>query len=281
MPLRSVLFVPGHDARAWHEAEATGADVIVLDLEDFVPEADKAAARERVRAALAERAGRFVAVRVNGFETPLTAGDIEAVARPGLAAVLLPKARDAEDVVALEWLIAAAESRGGVAAGDIRIIPVIETCGGVLAAESIAGASPRNLSLAIGVGDLGIDLDPLAVRREGVRADLGFARARVGFAARAAGLAGALDGPLLGGSGGGEAFERECHFARGLGFLGKVCRDRAQVEIANRVFAPDADEVAHCRHLLGAGTGGTMAAKAEFIGALSDGIAEREAREHG
>lgn len=84
LPLRTVLFAPGHEPRTVEKVASFGADAVILDLEDAVPDADKVATRPLVRAVLAEIRGCMVCVRVNGFHTELTAGDVAGVVGPGL-----------------------------------------------------------------------------------------------------------------------------------------------------------------------------------------------------
>src|SRR5512138_1953276 len=139
-PRRSVLFVPGSNARALEKARTLGADALILDLEDAVAPSAKDEARRQVVAALAQRGfgHREVVVRVNGLATPWGAADVAAAARSAADAVLLPKVEGAADVAALERALDAA---GGPAA--LPIWCMIETPRGVLAAGEIAGASPR------------------------------------------------------------------------------------------------------------------------------------------
>lgn len=243
LPLRSVLFAPGNEPRKVSKVAGFGADAIILDLEDAVPDAEKVAVRPIVRAAVAEMSAPIVCVRVNGFDSGLTEGDIEAIVGPGLDAIMIPKVAGADEVLEADRLIALAERQQGLAVGTIRILALIETCTGVLHASSAAAASSRILTLAFGSGDLARDLDLPAIRQSADGAELQFARSKLVYDARAAGLARPVDGPHLAVRDL-EGFEVDCHVARRLGYQGKTCLHPAQVPIANRVFAPEPEEVA-------------------------------------
>jgi len=248
-PLRSLLFAPGNEPRKVDRVASFGADAVILDLEDAVPDADKVATRGLVRAALPALGAPVVAVRVNGFATRLTAGDVAAVVAPGLDAVVLPKAETAEDVRALDALVAEAEGRGGVAAGHVGILPLVETARGLLRAAEIAAASPRVVTLVFGSGDYTRDLELPSLRWSAGGAELSYARARLVVDARAADRARPIDGPYLAVRDG-DGFGADARAAAALGFQGKLCIHPSQVAAANRVFSPDPDEVAFCRRVV-------------------------------
>ena len=142
---RSVLFVPGHRPSWVDKAVASGADAVVLDLEDSVPSGEKAAARETVAASIARvrSSGATVGllVRVNPLATKLTGADLEAVVVPGLDGVFAPKIEQATDVLQYDALLDHFETRNGVT-GLEYIVPV-ETVKAIQNAREIASASPR------------------------------------------------------------------------------------------------------------------------------------------
>ncbi|MBI2218421.1 MAG: CoA ester lyase [Candidatus Rokubacteria bacterium] len=247
--LRSMLFAPGNEPRKVKKVASFGADAIILDLEDAVPNADKVATRPMVRDAVREIHGPLVCVRVNGLGTRLTAGDVDGVVAEGLDVIVLPKTEAPEDVVAVDAMIAAAERREGLAAGRVRVLPLVETARGVLAASAIAGASPRVLTIAFGSGDFTRDLELPAIRWSLAGTELAWARAKLVVDARAAGRPRPIDGPYIAVRDA-EGFVADCRVARTLGYQGKVLIHPSQVEAANRAFAPDADEVAFCRKVL-------------------------------
>jgi citrate lyase subunit beta/citryl-CoA lyase len=226
-----------------------------------VPEADKVATRSAVKSAVPAIQGALVAVRVNGFETRLTAGDVAAVVGPGLDAIVLPKTETAEHVRDLATLLGQAEARGGVRAGHVRILPLVETARGVSRAAEIAAASSRIITLVFGSGDFTRDLELPSVRWSTDGLELLYARTRLVVDARAAGRSRPIDGPYLAVRDG-EGFARDCDVARKIGFQGKLCIHPAQVAAANRLFAPAGDEVAFCRRVI-----------AEFEAAIARGSA--------
>jgi citrate lyase subunit beta/citryl-CoA lyase len=235
-PRRSVLYLPGSNARALEKARGLPADALVLDLEDAVAPAAKEEARARVVEALARGgfAPREVVIRVNGPATPWGAGDLAAAARSGADGVLLPKVEDAASVRAAEEGLA----RAGAPA-PLALWAMIETPRGVLAASAIAGATPRLACLVAGTSDLVKDLGARDVPdRTPVLASLSL----ILLAARAHGLA-ALDGVHLD-LDDARGLVRACAQGRDLGFDGKTLVHPRQIEAANRAFAPTAEEVA-------------------------------------
>ena len=235
-PRRSVLYLPGSNARALEKARSLPADALVLDLEDAVAPASKEEARARVVEAVA-RGGfgpREVVVRVNGPATPWGADDLAAVARAGADAVLLPKVDGPGAVRAAAGRLALAGAPDGLA-----LWAMIETPRGVLAADAIAGATPRLACLVAGTSDLVKDRGARHVPdRTPVLASLSL----VVLAARAHGLA-ALDGVHLD-LDDAAGLERACAQGRDLGFDGKTLVHPRQIDAANRAFAPTPVEVA-------------------------------------
>jgi len=243
-PRRSVLYVPGSNARALEKARALPADGIVLDLEDAVAPAAKEEARRLVAAALAQGGFGFREriVRVNGPATPWGAEDLAAAARSGADAVLLPKVEGAAEVRAAERALDA----GGAPPG-LPLWAMIETPRGVLAAPEIAAATPRLACLVAGTSDLVKDL---RARHTPGRGEVLVSLSLVLLAARAHGLA-ALDGVHLD-LADDAGFEAACRQGRDLGFDGKTLVHPRTIDVANRIFAPDEAEVALARRLIDA-----------------------------
>ena len=243
-PRRSVLYMPGSNARALEKARTLPADGFILDLEDAVAPAAKAEARARVVGVLA-RGGygdRETVVRVNGPSTPWGADDLAAAARSGADAVLLPKVEGAEEVRAAERALDAAG-----APESLRLWCMIETPRGVLAAPEIAAATPRLACLVAGTSDLVKDL---RARHTPGRAEVLASLSLVVLAARASGLA-ALDGVHLD-LADDAGFEAACRQGRDLGFDGKTLIHPKTIDAANRAFAPAAEEVAAARRIIDA-----------------------------
>jgi citrate lyase subunit beta/citryl-CoA lyase len=232
--------VPGLRERFIDKAASVPADAIVLDLEDSVPTARKAEARERVRAALPrfDKRGRLLLVRPNDLQTGLLEADLDAVVVPELDGIHLPKTHDADVVRRVDHYLTFLERSRGLRAGAVRLIVWIESAQGVANAEAICTASRRLLGVSIGSEDY---VTSLGVMRTRPGTEIEFARARVANAALAAGLV-PIDCPepdyqdLA-------HFERDIRHARTLGYRGKYCIHPAQVEIANRVFAPSVEQL--------------------------------------
>jgi citrate lyase subunit beta/citryl-CoA lyase len=265
--MRSLLFCPANEPRKVARLSGSGADAVVLDLEDAVADSQKVAARTSAREALPTLRGVVRCVRVNAFETGLTSGDVAAVVCPDLDAIVLPKAETLQDVRRLDRMIAKAEEKNGVAHGSVRVIAIVETCAGVAEAAEIAASGRRLLTLVFGSGDLGADLG-LSTMRGNLTAALAYGRAKIVYDARAAGLPAPLDGPFLMVRDQ-VALEADCNTSRSLGHRGRVCIHPDQVPVVNRVFGPDPDEVVFARKVIDA------FAKAERSGSASitvDGV---------
>jgi len=243
-PLRSVLYVPASNARALEKARTLPCDAVIVDLEDAVAPVAKPAARSAAVAAI--RGGgwghRLVALRVNGLETPWVLADVAVAAASGAHAVVLPKVEDAAAVGTADRALG---MHGAPA--ELELWAMIETPRGVLAAAEIAAASPRLSCLVAGTSDLVKDL---RARHTPSRLEVLPALGLMLLAARAAGLS-ALDGvhlDLQDDAG----FEAACRQGRDLGFDGKTLIHPRTIDAANRLFAPDAAEVAAARAVIDA-----------------------------
>jgi citrate lyase subunit beta/citryl-CoA lyase len=246
--LRSVLFCPANEPRKVRRLSGSGADAVVLDLEDAVADNQKVAARASAREALPTLTGVFRTVRVNAFETGLTAGDVAAVVSADLDAIVLPKAETFQDMRRLDRLIAKAEAANGVAPGSVGVIAIVETCVGIGLASEVAQSGGRLLSLALGSGDLGSDLGLPTIRGD-LTAALAYGRAKIVYDARAAALPPPLDGPFLRVRDQ-FALEEDCKVSRALGHRGRICIHPDQVPVVNRVYGPDPDEVVFAQRVI-------------------------------
>ena len=240
--MRSKLFVPGTRPELFAKALGGAADAICFDLEDAVSEPRKDEAREAVRQLLlgAEPAtsGKTVIVRVNAMDTPHFAHDIAAVVQPGVHLVNIPKPESPAHVRSAVEAIERAEQANGVRI-PIGLLLNIETPPALRTAAQLAVAHPRVAGLQLGLGDL---FEPLGISR---REPTAIRQAM--FAVRiAAGEAGvyAYDGAFAD-IRDAEGFRAEAMLARNLGFLGKTCIHPSQIAIANEVFRPTDQEIAH------------------------------------
>lgn len=220
---RSYLFVPGNRPERFDKAYGAGAHAVIVDLEDAVAPADKAAAREAARAWLT--AEKPVWLRINGPESEWFSSDLDLVGLAGVKGVMLPKAEDTKAI---------AEIRDRAGAGA-RIIPLIESALGLWRAEAIACAQGVE-RLAFGSVDFQLDTGITGEHEE-----LLFARSQLVLVSRVAGRLAPVDGVTVALDD--EAVLREdVARARRLGFGGKLCIHPKQVAGVNAGFrAPDAD----------------------------------------
>jgi citrate lyase subunit beta/citryl-CoA lyase len=190
-PVRTALFAPGIKERVMTKALESGADAVILDLEDSVPVASKAEARALVVKTIDAAAGSLsrplIYVRVNGAATGLLADDLNAVVRPGLDAILLSKAENVDDVQQTAAALERNESQRGMKQGSAEIILQIENALGVYNCFNLIKASPRVAATCFGSardGDLQTDLG-CSWSIEGT--ELLYARSKVLLDTRAAG----------------------------------------------------------------------------------------------
>ena len=243
-PRRSVLYMPGSNARAQEKAKSLPCDGIIFDLEDATAPDAKAAARETVCASVQNGGygGRELIVRVNGLDTPWGRDDVAAVAKAGPDAILLPKVERAEQVKELEALML---QHGAPAKTSIECM--METPLGILNAKEIAAASRRIACLVLGTSDLTKDLHARHTRE---RFPMLTSLALCLLAARAYGLA-ILDGVYLD-LNDTEGFKASCTQGLELGFDGKTLIHPSQIEPCNEVFSPSAAEIEQARKIIAA-----------------------------
>jgi citrate lyase subunit beta/citryl-CoA lyase len=214
--LRTWLFGPGADAAVHAVMATSGADVLILDLEDFTPPSRRNEARAMTAGVFTRwrAAGARTCARINSLheDGPL---DLRHVVPAGPDFIAYPKAATADDMGALDRAITAAESQAGLARGAIGILPVCETALGVVNVRDIAAASPRITYALLGAEDLAADL--MAERsREAVELD--YARRRFVLECRAARIE-PIDAPYTFMDGEGAA--QEARYARRLGYRAK------------------------------------------------------------
>ncbi len=240
---RSYLFAPASHPRRREKAFECGADAVILDLEDAVPPSEKAAARRAVSELLGTARPAPVWVRVNGADTRWCFDDLEAVARPGLAGVVLPKVERPDQLTSLDWVLGQLEYRAGLEAGKIRLMGLVETAVGVERLGELARATPRLVRLSFGVADYSLDLglDP-----GDDESGIAYVRARLVHASRAAGLEPPVDSVVVQVREPGR-FRASATRARCLGLFGKLCIHPDQVALANEAFAPTAAEIERAR----------------------------------
>lgn len=246
--LRSYLFVPATALAKLPKALASGADALILDLEDSVPLQEKTRARAALVEALREPPGHPTYVRINALSTPSALDELLEIGAAVPTGVMLPKVGAASDLHIADWILAQVERRRGVPEGSIELLPIIETGRGVAAAEPIARAVKRVTRLMLGAADLGLDMNLDLDAETGVLAQARFALA---LASRVAGLLPPLDTPILDLQDA-EKLRNSAINARAAGFGGKACIHPAQVPIVNEVFTPSAAELEQARKVIAA-----------------------------
>lgn len=245
---RSYLFAPGNHPRKVEKVFNAGADAVVLDLEDAVAVAEKAATRAVVSQALQAPRDCRAYIRVNAWDTPFCYNDLVAVVQPQLDGIVLPKVESPAQLIAVDWLLAQLEVNAGMAVGSTDLVPIVETAAGMSAIDSLCNAGTRVRRIAFGAGDyhrdLGLEWNP------GEQA-LAHARATLVLASRSAGLEPPIDTVVLQ-IRDHERFEASARRGREMGFQGKLCIHPDQVAPTNRVFSPDDSEIEHARAVIAA-----------------------------
>lgn len=260
-PRRTVLAVPGSSARFIAKSRQLDADAIMLDLEDAVAPAAKAAARAEVVAALRQPDGwtaPTVTLRVNDWETPWTTADITTVvgaAGDRLDAIVLPKVTTAEQVVATDLILTQVERGAGWPVGRIGLEAQIEDARGLLACQAIAAASTRLVSLVFGPGDfmasVGMATLSVGTQPAGYAADaFHHALMTILLAARAHGLL-AIDGPFVG-IRDLAGFTASATSSAALGYDGKWVVHPDQIAAGNRIYAPSLSQVDRANRIVAA-----------------------------
>jgi citrate lyase subunit beta/citryl-CoA lyase len=244
---RSVLFVPGGHPRRIEKAPSTGADALVLDLEDSVAPDEKDRARELVAAALREgrAGGAEAAVRINAPGTAHFAADLEAAVIAGADAIMLPKAQAAEVLAEVSGRIDELESERGPGA-SVRLLALVETPPGVVRLASLADAAGRIDALCFGHADFAREMGLAEADASG--GVIFHARCALAIAARAAGVS-AIDCVFLDVRDE-RAFREDAACGQRLGFEGKLCIHPTQVRIANEVYTPTAERVEYARRVV-------------------------------
>jgi len=247
-PRRSVLYMPGSNARALEKAKTLAADGVILDLEDAVAPDAKAAARDSVVAAV--KAGGFgareVFIRTNGLDTPWFADDLTAAMAAAPDAILIPKISKAEqlELIAQRMLSTHAAHR-------TRIWAMIETPAAIFNVRQIAAAAKdaetRLSGFVLGLNDLAKET---RARQVPGRAPMLSWIATCVLAARECGID-ILDG-VYNDISNTQGFNDECAQARDFGFDGKTLIHPNQIEPCNAVFSPSPDEVTLARKMIAA-----------------------------
>ena len=261
MAVRSWLFVPGDSEKKLAKAASTGADVLILDLEDSVAASNKAAARtmtaswltaHREQVTDGKRLGRWV--RINALDSRQWREDLQAVLPGGPDGIMLPKSAGPESIQQLSAEIYELESRSGLAPNSVKIMPLVsETPAAAISVLNYVGASlPRLVGLTWGAEDLSAAIGATRKRdKDGRWTDtFRFARTQTLLAAHARGVM-AID-TLHADFADTKGLKRAAEESRADGFAGMLAIHPAQIEVINQAFTASEEELAEARAIVAA-----------------------------
>jgi citrate lyase subunit beta / citryl-CoA lyase len=252
--MRSLLFVPAHDMRKLAKGLDCGADALIIDLEDSVPDAEKPRARGMCAEFVRENRGRLpLFVRVNALATGRMLDDLAAVVRAQPHGIMLPKCGSGRDVARVDAYLSALEARDGVRAGALRILPIVtESAAALFGMPSYAHeAGPRLCGMMWGGEDLATDIGASANRVDGLYTPpFQLARSLCLFGAAAAGVL-AIDAVYtdfrdL------DGLRAEAYAAVAAGFGAKAAIHPGQVQSINEAFTPSDEALREATAILAA-----------------------------
>jgi citrate lyase subunit beta/citryl-CoA lyase len=241
--IRTALFVPGNRPDRIVKAFGTGADVVIIDLEDAVPLSEKESSRPNVREKVAEFADRMILVRTNALGSAFVDGDLDEAIVKGVNGIILPKVERADDITKINTFLIEVEKSRSLLEGSIRVFPLIESAAGVQHIYDIVSTKTkpeRIYTVMFGAADYTLDM--------GIEMTMGgnelfYARSRIAIACRAAGIAPPVDTPFMIDLKNTEALISDARRAKELGFQGKLVIHPNQVEPCNRIFSPLPEEI--------------------------------------
>ena len=266
--MRSFLFTPGDSLKKMTKALDSGADALILDLEDSVAPDDKAQARRNIIQAShdIDWGTKYLSVRINGLDTPYWYRDVVEVLEEGserIDQIMIPKVGNAADLYAVDALVTAIEKAKG-RTKPIAFEVIIESAAGISHVEEIAAATPRLQAMSLGAADFAASMgmqttgiggtqENYYMLREGVRHwsdPWHWAQAAIVAACRTHGVL-PVDGPF-GDFSDDEGFRAQALRSATLGMVGKWAIHPSQVALANEVFTPSDAQVAEAREILAA-----------------------------
>ena len=249
--MRTLLFCPGDSARTRAKALESGADMVILDLEDAVSPGEKDAARQQVCAVLRQPRPCPIIVRVNAQDTQWYLADIAAISAAAPDGIMLPKCTGPDDLAITHHQLDALEVAHGLPLGGIGLIPLVSETAASLCRLDYAGVTGRLAALGFAGEDLASDLGVLA-RDEGATLNplLAQARGLVAMAAAAAGV-GAIDTPFPDPHND-DGLRAEATAAATLGYAGKFCIHPRQIAPVTAHFTPAPERLAWAQAVVAA-----------------------------
>ncbi len=260
-PLRSVLFVAGHEREGLEKAVTSGADSIVIDLEEPrtpFPEGEREKARRLVREFLDERASGsttagsstpLIFARVQPSSTGQTLKDLRAVMGPQLYGVLVPKVQGPADLHAMDALLTCSEVDFDVPRGSTVMYPILETAQAIRIAYDLAMASPRVAYMGGAVSRFGDIHQALGYRWTPVGDESLYLRGKVLVDARAAGIRYPISGMWGGAVDDEDGLRAWATALRDMGYYGMMLGERRHIPLVHEVFSPTAEEIEYWQRL--------------------------------
>lgn len=245
--VRSLLFVPATSDRKIDRAFSSGADGVIVDLEDAVAASQKQVARDALAGIFTSARAAPAYVRINAVSTPHCLRDLEAVPLSAVTGIVVPKVESADELVTVDWVLSQLEAERGLPPGGVGLLALIETARGLSRVNVIAASTPRLRRLAFGAVDFAGDL-MTAVEEEAMTSHARFALA---CASRAASLERPMDAPQLAVHDD-ERLRAAALRAQAQGFGGKLCIHPAQIAIVHEVFSPTAAEIERAARIVAA-----------------------------
>lgn len=273
--MRSLLFTPADSPRKLEKALTSGADAIIVDLEDAIAPDRKDAARTAAAAFLREAQARAsrprLLVRVNGLHTGLIDADLDAIVAAKPDAIMLPKAEGGASVVHADAKLTAREALAGLPQGHIGIVAqAIESAAGLFAIDTLRDSSPRLCGMTWGPEDLSVELGARANRDDdgALTEPYRLARSFCLYGAAAAGVQ-AIETVYVDFRDS-DGLRRDTEMACRDGYTGRLAIHPAQVPIINAIFTPGAEAIAHARAVVDAFRNGAGAGAVAINGVMFD-----------
>jgi citrate lyase subunit beta/citryl-CoA lyase len=232
------------------KAVSSGADAVIVDLEDAVPPSQKEESRPMVREKLVAFREREILVRVNAIGSEFLTGDLDEIVVDGLRCIMVPKVEEPADIREIHGYLCEIEERKDLVPGAISIIPLIESARAVQNVFEILSekTDPRRLfTAAFGAADYTLDMG-IEITREGT--ELHYPRSRIAVACRAAEVDPPLDTPFMIDVKDVDALKTDAERARQLGFQGKLCIHPIQIDPCHVVFSPTEEEIEHAERVI-------------------------------
>ena len=245
--IRSLIFVPGNRVNMLEKALTFDADIIMVDLEDSVPTAQKLSAIPIAQewANKLTQAGKTVMIRLNALDTGLTKNEITHMASNSILGFSVGKISSANDVKTIDIMLSEIENKKNLPSRSLKFIAWIESAKAIMNLQEISTASTRTIALAFGAEDLTNDME---ITRTELGAEIAVPRAMVPIAAKAVNLP-ALDSPFVSFNDY-DALTNDATNAKSIGYTGKFAIHPNQIETINKIFSPSVQEIEYAQKVM-------------------------------